>query len=60
MSDQSLNEARLKVAELRAHLEAAQAMLQLTDKFKEPRSAQAAAKAVSALQEAIDSAEVLA
>ena len=60
MTDKALDEARQKLANIRAHLEAAQTVLQLSDQLDDPQYAAAKAKALKMLQEADDSAQALA
>lgn len=59
MADMYLDEARQKLAEIRARLEVAQSMLELSSAFSDPTRAEAKAKALKELQAALDSAEVL-
>ena len=59
MTDKYLDEARQKLAEIRAHLEGAQSTLELSSAVADPTHAEAKAKALKGLQAALDSAEVL-
>lgn len=59
MTDKYLDQARQKLAEIRAHLEGAQSMLQLSSGATDPNHVEAKAKALKGLQAALDSAEVL-
>lgn len=59
MTDKYLDGARQKLAEIRAHLEAAQSTLELSSAVADPNHAQAKARALKGLQGALDSAEVL-
>lgn len=60
MTDNYLDQARQKLAEIRAHLEGAQSTLQLSSGATDPKHVEAKAKALEGLQAALDSAEVLA
>ena len=56
MADKYLDEARQKLAEIRAHLEGAQSTLELSSAVADPTHAEAKAKALKGLQAALDSA----
>lgn len=60
MTKDPLDEARQQMAKIRAHLETAQAALDMSDSAADPNHAQAKARALKMLQEAADSADVLA